>query len=385
MNLSKWVCVLFACCACYGCKETEPTVNRNVKGLDKVQPGLFIHWGFFPEIANRDLEMVATIDYEWEYEKNGYVWKSPKELLCSLIECASRGVNYMIDGSPKVGGLMLRPNIDIMDYIDKWMRVNSESVYGTTANPFNDNFPWGYVTQKENILYLYLSRRPVGDCIVLKGMLSPIEKATVLATGEELLISDEEICRLAMPAGLDYGQVPVLKLVCKEPVRISDANYMNENVISIPVSSGTVVPGPEGALSIAEGGYTRNFHAGTGKLQLKCEIDASGEYLVRVFTSRHWRRSFAEGARMTLKIGDKLFDSVVLQKDGELANVRQNSYPESWSDVGTVSFNREGTWKIELSVNETGISGTSCIPGEDVRNESDDNIRFLRIELIRQE
>ena len=335
--------------------------------------------------ADRDLEMVATMNHTWGYKKNDQDWKSPKDILCSLIECASRGVNYVVNVGPKADGTIPQPSMEIMDFIGGWMKANAESIYGTTANPFNDNFPWGFVTRKDNALYLHLLRRPAGGCIVLKGMLSPVEKATVLSTGKDAFVSCEDICRISVPDGLDYERVPVLKLTCKEPVHFSDANYMNEGIISIPVAGGNVVPGAEGQLNFSEGRVTQNFHSGMGKIRMKCEVDSPGTYLVRVFTSRHWRRSFAEGARITLRVGGHSFESVPLEKSGELENVRQNSYPETWSDIGTVSFSQEGTVPLELSVDETGTFSRLGFFGEDIQNESDNNIRFMRIELVRQE
>ena len=335
--------------------------------------------------ADRDLEMVATMNHTWGYKKNDQDWKSPKDILCSLIECASRGVNYVVNVGPKADGTIPQPSMEIMNFIGGWMKANAESIYGTTANPFNDNFPWGFVTRKDNALYLHLLRRPAGGCIVLKGMLSPVEKATVLSTGKDVFVSCEDICRISVPDGLDYERVPVLKLTCKEPVHFSDANYMNEGIISIPVAGGNVVPGAEGQLNFSEGRVTQNFHSGMGKIRMKCEVDSPGTYLVRVFTSRHWRRSFAEGARITLRVGGHSFESVPLEKNGELENVRQNSYPETWSDIGTVSFSQEGTVPLELSVDETGTFSRLGFFGEDIQNESDDNIRFMRIELVRQE
>lgn len=334
--------------------------------------------------ANRDLEMVATMNQTWGYKANDQSWKTPKEILCSLIECASRGVNYMVNIGPKADGTVPQPSVHILDYVGEWMQTHSESIYGTTANPFNDNFPWGYVTQKGNTLYLHLLRRPADGYITLRGMLSPIEEAVVLASGEELIVSDEKLCTLTVPDDLDYEQIPVLKLICKEPIRFSDANYMNEDVISIPVASGDIIPGIKGTLSIAEAGNTWNFHEGTGKLRMKCEVDAPGIYTVRTYTNRHWRRSFAEGAQITLKVGDTLFKSVLLQQDGELTNVRQKSYPESWSDIGKVRFEQEGTYELELSVDKAGMSNGLGFFGEDIQGESENNIRFLRIELIRQ-
>ena len=73
-----------------------------------------------------------------------------------------------------------------------------------------------------------------------------------------------------------------------------------------------------------------------------------------------------------------------MKKDGEIANVRQNSYPETWSDIGTVSFDKKGVKTIELSVNSTGTFSRLGFFGEDIQNESEDNIRFMRIELIKK-
>ena len=291
----------------------------------------------------------------------------------------------MINIGPKEDGTVPQPSVDIMNFIGNWMQANSESVYGTSGNPFNDNFPWGYATHKDNIIYLHLLREPLNRRIILKGLLSPVEKAEILSSGMAVPVSDKGHYALTIPAELDYGQIPVVKLVCKAPVRFSEDNYMNENIVSIPVANGKIIPGKEGSLSIAEGGNTQNFHAGTGKLQLKCEIDEPGVYKVRIFTSRHWRRTFAEGAKITLKVDDNpSFNSVLMQKDGELANVRQNSYPETWSDVGTVNFRQKGTKELELAVNSTGTFSRLGFFGEDIQNESENNIRFMRIELIKE-
>ena len=73
-----------------------------------------------------------------------------------------------------------------------------------------------------------------------------------------------------------------------------------------------------------------------------------------------------------------------MKKDGEIANVRQHSYPETWSDLGTVFFREGGIKKLELSVEDTGKFSRLGFFGEDIQNESENNIRFMRIELIRK-
>lgn len=86
-----------------------------------------------------------------------------------------------------------------------------------------------------------------------------------------------------------------------------------------------------------------------------------------------------------MKVDDNTpFNSVLMKKDGELSNVRQNSYPETWSDIGTVHFKQKGTKGLELSVNATGTFSRLGFFGEDIQNESEKNIRFMRIELIKE-
>lgn len=332
-----------------------------------------------------DLEMVATMNHTWGYKKNDHDWKSPKNILCSLIESTSRGVNYMINIGPDAHGNIPQPSKNIMAYIGKWMEKNAESIHGATGNPFNDNFPWGYVTRKENILYLHLLRQPQQNKIVLKGMLSPVLSGVLLSDGQQLNVKNGEVCEISLPAGLDYETVPVVKLECNVPARFSELCFMNENVISVPVASGKIIPGEKGCLTIAEGANTNHFNAETGRLKMQFVVDEPGTYRVRVYTSRHWRRSFAEGAKITLLVDENPgFKAVELKQDCELNNTRRNSYPESWSEVGKVKFDEAGLKEMELSVNATGKFNRLGFFGEDIQNESDNNIRFMKIELIKE-
>ena len=332
--------------------------------------------------ASTDLEMVATLNHTWGYKKNDHAWKGKKEILCSLIEAVNRNINYMINIGPRADGLVPQPSVDVLSFIGNWLRANSEAIYGATGNPFNDNFPWGYVTQKKNNLYLHLVRQPYKNQIVLKGLQSIISSAEVLSSGQELVVSNNKI---SVPEGLDYECVPVFKLTCRTPLNISTLNFSNEGIISMPAASGRKVPGKKGCFRIAEGGNTENFNPQTGKLLLECVVDDPGEYEVRLYTSRHWRRSFTEGTKVSLKVGDeKQFKACLLSKDEELVNVRQNSYPETWSYIGTVAFEKVGNKILELSIDTIGTYSRLGFFGEDIQNESENNVRVMRIELIKR-
>ena len=106
---------------------------------------------------------------------------------------------------------------------------------------------------------------------------------------------------------------------------------------------------------------------------------------MRLYTSRLWRRSFTEGTKVSLKVGDeKQFKACLLSKDEELVNVRQNSYPETWSYIGTVAFEKVGNKILELSIDTIGTYSRLGFFGEDIQNESENNVRVMRIELIKR-
>lgn len=334
-------------------------------------------------LADRDLEMVATLNHTWGYKKNDCGWKDRKEILCSLIESVSRNINYMVNIGPRADGSVPQPSVDVLDFVGEWLRTNSEAVYGATGNPFNDNFPWGFVTRNGDRIYLHLTRRPADGKIELRGLNTPVRSARVLGAKGRLPVDGQTI---RVPEGLEYDRVPVIRLDFGMQPEISRLNLASEGVIRIPAASGTIVPGEKGRLRIANGGNTEDFNPGTGKLVLTCEVDEPGTYDIDLYTSRHWRRSFAEGTEMTLKFDSgEVFASCPLGLDEELENVRKNSYPETRSRIGTVVFDRPGTKRMELSVDRLGRYRRLGFFGEDIRNESDDNIRVMRLTLTRRE
>lgn len=334
--------------------------------------------------ATTELEMVATMNHTWGYKKQDNDWKSPKEILSSLIESVSRNINYMINIGPKEDGVVPAPSVEILSYIGDWMNINSESIYGAGGNPFNDNYPWGYITSKGNDLYLHLMREPKGQKIELRGLRSRIDEAFILGTNNKLKTAFTGYASVNVPKGLNYEQVPVIKLSSPANFEIDKSNYIHEGIISIPAASGHVVSGNSGVLRFAEGGNTENFNPETGVLELTCMVDVPGAYDVNLFLSRHWRRSFAKGTLVTLKADGQVFEKCLLQEDGMISNVRSNSYPETWSKIATVNFKSKGEKKITLSVDKIGTYNRLGFFGEDLQGESDNNIRVMRLELVKK-
>lgn len=100
--------------------------------------------GFGPGVA---WESCMTMNNHWGYNKNDQNWKSAKTLVQNLINCASKGGNYLLNVGPTSEGLIPAPSVERLADMGAWMRVNGESIYGTTASPF-PKLAWGKCTQR---------------------------------------------------------------------------------------------------------------------------------------------------------------------------------------------------------------------------------------------
>ena len=69
----------------------------------------------------------------------------------------------------------------------QWMKVNSEAIYGTTRSPLPQKPAWGRVTQKTGKLYLHVFNWPENGKLVVPGLRSTVESATLLADGRVLI------------------------------------------------------------------------------------------------------------------------------------------------------------------------------------------------------
>ncbi len=103
-----------------------------------------------------DWETCMTMNDTWGYNKGDDHWKPASEMIRMLIDCASKGGNMLLNVGPTAEGVIPEPSVERLAAIGKWMQVNSESIYGTTASPFPKALPWGRVTQKPGKLYLHV-------------------------------------------------------------------------------------------------------------------------------------------------------------------------------------------------------------------------------------
>ena len=127
-----------------------------------------------------DWESCMTMNDTWGYKSYDHDWKSSEELIQKLADIASKGGNFLLNVGPTAEGLIPDASVERLVDIGKWMKVNSESIYGTKASPFG-KLPWGRCTAKPGKLYLHVFDWPTNGNLELTGIKEGINKAYLLA------------------------------------------------------------------------------------------------------------------------------------------------------------------------------------------------------------
>ena len=131
-------------------------------------------------------ESCMTMNDTWGYKKNDNNWKSPETLVRNLIDCSSKGGNYLLNVGPTGEGLIPGPSVERLAQVGEWMKVNHEAIYGTSASPFA-KLDWGRCTKKATpdgtTLYLHVFDWPKDGKLAVPGLKNKIAKAYLLKTG----------------------------------------------------------------------------------------------------------------------------------------------------------------------------------------------------------
>ena len=142
-----------------------------------------------------DWESCMTMNNNWGFNKADKNFKSAKDLIQKLIDIASKGGNFLLNIGPKADGTFPQESIDRLKVIGNWMKINGESVYGTTASPF-EHTSWGRVTQKKmgnnTRLYLHVFDWPKNGKLQLGGIGNKPLKVVGLAGRNNLLFTAME-------------------------------------------------------------------------------------------------------------------------------------------------------------------------------------------------
>ncbi|MEI8042939.1 MAG: alpha-L-fucosidase, partial [Verrucomicrobiota bacterium] len=149
--------------------------------------------GFGPGVV---WESCMTMNGTWGYKKKDQNWKPAEMLVRNLIDCASKGGNYLLNVGPTAEGLFPGPSVERLAEVGRWMKANHESIYGTKASPFA-KLDWGRCTQRpggigETRLYLHVFDWPRDGKLVLPPLANKPARACLLDGGKKLKVKSEK-------------------------------------------------------------------------------------------------------------------------------------------------------------------------------------------------
>ncbi|HTV43453.1 MAG TPA: alpha-L-fucosidase [Candidatus Sulfotelmatobacter sp.] len=131
-----------------------------------------------------DWETCMTINGTWGYKSSDTKFKSAETLIHNLVDIASKGGNYLLNVGPTSAGEIPQPEVERLQEIGEWMKVNGDSIYGTTASPFGHPFDWGRCTEKvlpdKTILYLHVWDWPADGKLSVPNLKNQVAKAYLL-------------------------------------------------------------------------------------------------------------------------------------------------------------------------------------------------------------
>jgi alpha-L-fucosidase len=136
-------------------------------------------------------ETCMTINDTWAYNKHDQHFKSVKALIQDLANVASKGGNFLLDVGPTPEGAIQPEFVERLQAMGKWMKVNGDSIYGTTYGPWQ-NLPFGKTTAKGKTIYLHVFDWPSKPELEVPGLKRRVSQITVLGTGQKAQFKQEK-------------------------------------------------------------------------------------------------------------------------------------------------------------------------------------------------
>lgn len=137
-----------------------------------------------PTGLDYDWEVCMTMNTSWGYKWYDDNWKSTEDLIKMLVDIASKGGNLLLNVGPTAEGEIPKPSVERLKEMGRWMQLNGESIYGTSAGPFF-KLPWGRCTTKEvdgvTNFYLHVFDWPKDGILRVPGFKANVKDVYLLS------------------------------------------------------------------------------------------------------------------------------------------------------------------------------------------------------------
>jgi alpha-L-fucosidase len=160
-------------------------------------------------------ETCMTINDTWAYNKHDQHFKSVRVLIQDLANVASKGGNFLLDVGPTPEGTIQPEFVERLQAMGAWMKVNGDSIYGTTYGPWQ-NLPFGKTTAKGKTIYLHVFDWPAKPELAAPALPVRVARITLLANGRKVRFKQtKDGLTITVPASAPDPNDSVLRIDTK--------------------------------------------------------------------------------------------------------------------------------------------------------------------------
>ncbi|HME33339.1 MAG TPA: alpha-L-fucosidase [Terriglobales bacterium] len=186
----------------------------------------------------RAWETCMTMNESWGFNRGDDSWKSAKEIVGNLANCARGGGNYLLNIGPRPDGSVPSESVEVLETVGKWLDTNGKAIYGTERGSYSWNSNANY-TRRGNTLYVHQlywpSDTPAAQwlpffqpptVVAIGGLKTKAKAVRLLKTGQNVsFVQDEFSLRLTgLPEQAPDYPTTVFEVECEgEPVIDHDA------------------------------------------------------------------------------------------------------------------------------------------------------------------
>ena len=143
-------------------RSLQPGILINSRNGEQIEDFVNCEQAIRPPKEDVAWEACMTLNTNWGYHAGDDQWKSPREVVRMLLECARHGGNLLLNVGPRGDGTIPQPPQDILREVGRWLQRNGEFLPNSERSPFSW-VKFGNMTVRGQTVYLHVLQHAGSD------------------------------------------------------------------------------------------------------------------------------------------------------------------------------------------------------------------------------